>query len=64
MRPSSPMTSCGRFDSPLDFVGINVYKPGWYIEPSEEPPGYRDIPINASHPKMKSARHVFVPEVM
>jgi beta-glucosidase len=40
--------------SPLDFVGINVYKPGWYVEPSEEPPGYRDVPIRASHPKMKS----------
>jgi hypothetical protein len=25
--------------SPLDFVGINVYKPGWYVEPSDEPPG-------------------------
>ena len=49
---------------PLDFVGINVYKPGWYVEPSEEPPGYRAIPINASHPKMKSAWHVLDPEVM
>jgi beta-glucosidase len=38
--------------SPLDFVGINVYRPGWYVEPSEEPPGYREIPINASHPKI------------
>jgi beta-glucosidase len=36
---------------PLDFVGINVYKPGWYVEPSEEPPGYRAIPINASIPR-------------
>jgi beta-glucosidase len=50
--------------SPLDFVGINVYKPGWYVEPSEEPPGYRVIPINASHPKMASAWHVLDPEVM
>jgi beta-glucosidase len=50
--------------SPLDFVGINVYKPGFYVEPSEEPPGYRDIPINASHPKMASAWHVLDPEVM
>ena len=49
---------------PLDFVGINVYKPGRYVEPSEEPPGYRAIPINASHPKMKSAWHVLDPEVM
>jgi beta-glucosidase len=46
--------------SPLDFVGINVYRPGFYVEP----PGYRDIPINASHPKMASAWHVLDPEVM
>ena len=50
--------------SPLDFVGINVYKPGWYIEPSDEPPGYHDIPLNASHPKMQSTWHVLDPEVM
>lgn len=50
--------------SPLDFVGINVYKPGWYVEPSDEAPGYRDIPINASHPKMLAAWHVLDPEVM
>jgi beta-glucosidase len=50
--------------SPLDFVGINVYRPGWYVEPSDEPPGYREIPINASHPKMQSAWHVLDPEVM
>jgi beta-glucosidase len=50
--------------SPLDFVGINVYKPGWYVEPSDEPPGYRDIPLNASHPKMQSSWHVLDPEVM
>jgi beta-glucosidase len=50
--------------SPLDFVGINVYKPGWYVEPSDEPPGFRDIPINASHTKMQSSWHVLDPEVM
>ena len=50
--------------SPLDFVGINVYRPGWYVEPSEEPPGHREIPVNASHPKMKSGWHVLDPEVM
>jgi beta-glucosidase len=48
----------------LDFVGINVYKPGWYVEPSDEPPGFRDIPINASHPKMQSSWHVLDPEVL
>jgi beta-glucosidase len=50
--------------SPLDFVGINVYRPGWYVEPSDEPPGYREIPLNASHPKMQSVWHVLDPEVM
>jgi len=50
--------------SPLDFVGINVYKPGWYVEPSAEPPGYHDIPVNASHPEMQSSWHVLDPEVM
>src|SRR5262249_6566048 len=50
--------------SPLDFVGINVYRPYIYVSPSDEPPGYREIPINASHPKMKSAWHVFDPEVL
>jgi beta-glucosidase len=29
---------------------------------SDEPAGYASIPINASHPKMQSAWHVFDPE--
>jgi beta-glucosidase len=31
--------------SPLDFVGINVYKPSLYVTPSDEPPGYDIIPL-------------------
>jgi len=50
--------------SPLDFVGINVYRPSTYVEPSEKPPGYREIPINASHPKMMSSWHVLDPVVI
>jgi beta-glucosidase len=50
--------------SPLDFVGINVYRPALYVEPSDEAPGYREIPINASHPKMQSSWHVVDPAVM
>ena len=50
--------------SPLDFVGINVYRPAFYAEPAETPPGYREIPINASHPRMAAAWHVFDAEVM
>ena len=40
--------------SPLDFVGINVYRPTCYVEPTDEQAGYRTVPISASHPKMKS----------
>ncbi|MCG2621719.1 GH1 family beta-glucosidase [Arthrobacter sp. I2-34] len=50
--------------SPLDFVGINVYVPDCYVAPSDEPPGYRVIPINESHPTMKSGWHIVGPEVM
>ncbi|HET8722040.1 MAG TPA: GH1 family beta-glucosidase [Nitrospira sp.] len=50
--------------SPLDFVGINVYRPAQYIEPSDNRQGYRVIPISASHPKMKSGWHIFDPEVL
>jgi beta-glucosidase len=50
--------------SPLDFVGINVYRPNSYVEPSVQAPGYRTIPISASHPKMKSGWHILDAEVM
>jgi beta-glucosidase len=38
--------------SPLDFVGINVYKPTSYVLASDEAPGWREIPFAKSHPKM------------
>src|SRR5215469_14944108 len=50
--------------SPLDFVGINVYRPSTYVEPWDRPPGYREIPINASHPKMLSSWQILDPVVM
>jgi beta-glucosidase len=50
--------------SPVDFVGINVYKPNLYVVASEAEPAYREIPINASHPKMQSSWHVFDPEAL
>src|SRR5215813_8588042 len=50
--------------SPLDFVGINVYKPNVYVTPSNQPSGYASIPINASHPKMQSEWHVFDPSCL
>jgi beta-glucosidase len=50
--------------TPLDFVGLNIYKPGAYIEPCDDAPGYRTVPLNASHPKMGSSWHVFDPEAL
>ena len=49
---------------PVDFVGINVYRPGWYVLASGEAPGYRPIPFNKSHPKMFSSWHSLGPEVL
>jgi beta-glucosidase len=37
--------------SPVDFAGINVYRPNVYVTPSDTPPGYRTTPISASHPR-------------
>ena len=50
--------------SPLDFAGINVYRPECYVLASDEPPGYRTVPISASHPKMHAGWHILDPEVM
>jgi beta-glucosidase len=38
--------------SPLDFVGINVYKPAFYALASDQAPGWRQVPFARSHPKM------------
>jgi beta-glucosidase len=47
--------------SPLDFVGINVYRPMNYVLPSDEAPGWREVPFSKSHPKMTSRWHTFDP---
>lgn len=47
-----------------DFVGVNLYRPSIYVAPSDDPPGFREIPINESHPKMQSSWHMLGPEVM
>src|SRR5262245_55867830 len=38
--------------SPLDFVGINVYKPAVYVLASDQAPGWREVPFAKGHPKM------------
>jgi beta-glucosidase len=50
--------------APVDFVGINVYRPSDYVLASDDSTSYRTIPFNASHPKMFSSWHLLGPEVM
>jgi beta-glucosidase len=49
--------------APLDFVGINLYRPSLYVEPEDGPSGFRGIPIGGSHPTMHSSWQVLDPEV-
>jgi beta-glucosidase len=50
--------------SPVDFIGLNIYRPAVYVVASERAPGFRPIPFNKSHPRMRSLWHVLGPEVM
>jgi beta-glucosidase len=47
---------------PMDFVGVNIYKPSMYVLAADNTAGYREIPYNKSHPKMLSSWHLFGPE--
>jgi beta-glucosidase len=50
--------------SPLDFVGINSYTPG-YVEADSSPAGYKVVPRPTSFPRMASANWLFIgPEVL
>ena len=49
---------------PLDFVGINVYKPNSYVLASAEAPGWRAIPFAKSHPTMFNSWLTLGPEAM
>jgi beta-glucosidase len=50
--------------SPVDFIGINLYRPSAYVVASERAPGFRSISFNKSHPRMLSWWHLLGPEVM
>lgn len=50
--------------SPLDVVGLNVYRPSTYVVAADQPPGYRVIPENASHPRMAASWQLLGPEVL
>jgi beta-glucosidase len=47
--------------SPLDFVGINVYRPMNYVVASNDAPGWREILFSKAHPKMVARWHTFDP---
>jgi len=49
--------------SPLDFVGINVYRPIAYVLASEAP-GWREIPFAKAHPKMFNSWLTLGPEAI
>jgi beta-glucosidase len=38
--------------SPMDFLGINVYRPAFYALASDGAPGWREVAFAKSHPKM------------
>jgi beta-glucosidase len=40
--------------SKIDFVGLNIYAPQFYIVPKDKPPGFDVAPFPASFPHMKS----------
>jgi len=62
--PRFPEEDLKIISSPVDFIGINVYRPSAYVVASEQAPGFRTIPFNKSHPRMLSSWHLLGPEVM
>jgi beta-glucosidase len=50
--------------SPVDFIGINVYRPAMYVVASAQASGFRSVKFNKSHPRMLSIWHLLGPEVM
>jgi beta-glucosidase len=49
---------------PVDFVGLNLYRPSAYVLASDEAPGYRAVPFSPSHPRMGSRWQLLGPEVL
>ncbi len=50
--------------SPVDFVGINVYVPNWYVRAIDDAPGYALLPFSRTHPRMQSPWHLIGPEAL
>src|SRR3712207_6443831 len=50
--------------TPVDFFGINVYKPAFYAMTSDQVPGWRSIPFANGHPRMFNNWLAFAPEAI
>ena len=50
--------------SPVDFIGLNIYRPSAYVVASEVGLGFRPISFNKSHPHMLASWHLLGPEAM
>jgi beta-glucosidase len=50
--------------SPLDFVGINVYRPIFYVVAGDDAPGWHEVPFASSHPKMFNSWLTLGPEAI
>lgn len=50
--------------APLDFVGLNIYRPSAYVIADDSRRGWRAMRLNASHPRMDSAWHLLDPEAL
>lgn len=54
----------GIISAPIDFVGLNVYKPDHYVVATDDERGYSLLPFPASFPHMYSSWLRFGPEAM
>jgi beta-glucosidase len=50
--------------APVDFVGINVYRPSAYVLADGAPPGWRETPFAKAHPKMFNSWLTLGPEAL
>ena len=54
----------GIISSPVDYVGINVYTPHYYVAASDDPHGFTVLPMPASFPHTSSPWHKIDPAAL
>jgi beta-glucosidase len=50
--------------SPVDFVGLNIYTPNFYVRAADNREGFEALPLPASYPRMSAPWLTFGPEAM